>query len=462
MTEGGRTPSTRDIKLHRNFPEDIRTARRSLHIEPDTIKYAACPTCCCLYPPKDSGGVAEWPTECTWRDFKDSPPCGQPLVKSAVHDGESIRAPIYPFVVQDFDSFVGKMLCRPGYEKLLDNGTVFSSHEPFLDIKDGAAIRGLKGPDKKPFMDGLKRKELRLVWSLSVDWFNPFHNKKGGRTASSGSMALLLLNLPPSLRYLPENIYLHAIAPKEPTADRVNHYLEPIVKMMDHSYQHGTHFSKTYDNPRDGRSTRSMIAVEVFDLKGAKRVLGHCSPTSNNNFCSFCTISKADIDNFDWEHWEPRKLEDLRSAAEKWRDAPSAAARKVLYQTYGVRWSALWGLSYFDPTRSVIVDGMHNLFKGLVEFHCRNILGIDRPPPEPEEEKAADPRQLATATKLFARGATRRSLERFTVAVLKALCSDNHITLPDVGRGKRLRKSQILDVLEDFLVGLSNLTSNNI
>ena len=196
MTEGGRTPSARDIKLHRNFPEDLRTARRSLHIKPDTIKYAVCPTCCCLYPPKDSGGVAEWPTECTWGDFKDSPPCGQPLVKSAVHDGESIRVPIYPFVVQDFDSFVGKMLCRPGYEKLLDNGTVFSSHEPFLDIKDGAAIRGLKGPDKKPFMDGLKRKELHLVWSFSVDWFNPFRNKKGGRTASSGSMALLLLNLP--------------------------------------------------------------------------------------------------------------------------------------------------------------------------------------------------------------------------------------------------------------------------
>jgi len=26
-------------------------------------------------------------------------------------------------------------------------------------------------------------------------------------------------------------------------------------------------------------------------------------------------ISKANIDNFDWEHWELRKLEDLRSAA---------------------------------------------------------------------------------------------------------------------------------------------------
>ena len=463
MTEGGRTPSVRDIKLHKFFPTDLRTARQSLNIEPTTIKYATCPTCCCLYPPTNTGTIAEWPTECTWRSFKDSPPCGQPLVKSAVEGGESVRVPIYPYVVQDFDSFVGRMLSRPGYEKILDDGTVFSDEDvAFWDIKDAGSIRDLKGPDNKPFMDGFKRSELRLAWSLSVDWFNPFHNKKGGKSASAGSVAMLLLNLPPSLRYQPENIYLHSITPKEPTADRVNHYLEPLIQTMQHNYRHGTHFTKTYDNPREGRSTRSMLALQVFDLKGAKRVLGHCSPTSNLNFCSFCTISKADIGNFDWQHWEFRQVEDMRSAAEKWRDATSAAERKALYKTYGVRWSALWGLSYFDPTRSVIVDGMHNLFEGLVEFHCRTVLGIDRPPPDQEEEKEADPKQLATASKHFARSPSRRSLERFTIPVLKALCLDHHLLLPEVGRGEKLRKAQILDILEDFLVGLSTLSSNNV
>ena len=185
------------------------------------------------------------------------------------------------------------MLSRPGYEKILDDGTVLSNHDGDIrDIKDGGSIRCLKGPDNKPFMDGFKRNELRLAWSLSVDWFNPFHNKKGGKSASSGLIAMLLLNLPPSLCYQPENIYLHAVAPKEPMADRVNHYLEPIVKMMEYNYQHGTHFTKTCDNPHQGRSTHSMITVNVFDLKGAKRVLGHCAPTSSHNFCPFCTNPK--------------------------------------------------------------------------------------------------------------------------------------------------------------------------
>jgi len=204
---GGCTPSARDTKLGANFPTDLRAARQSLQIEPDTVKYAACSACCSIYPPQKSGKVTEWPTECTWHRFPDSQLCGQPLVKSAVEAGESVRAPICPFVVQDFDSFVGRLLCRPGYEKILDQGTVFSEQSDELwDIKDGLAIRDLKGPDGRPFLDGFKRNELRLAWSLSVDWFNPFHNKQAGKKASCGSIAMLLLNLPPSLRNKPENI----------------------------------------------------------------------------------------------------------------------------------------------------------------------------------------------------------------------------------------------------------------
>ena len=130
-----------------------------------------------------------------------------------------------------------------------------------------------------------------------------------------------------------------------------------------------------------------------------------------------------------------------------------------------MHWSALWGLSYFNPTQSVIVDGMHNVFEGLVEFHCRTVLGIDFPPPELEKEKVADPKQLATATKLFAQSPSRDRLEHFTIPVLKALCSNNHIPLPNVARGKKLKKAQVLDVLKDFLVGplmLSSTTPLNI
>jgi hypothetical protein len=42
----------------------------------------------------------------------------------------------------------------------------------------------------------------------------------------------------------------------------------------------------------------------------------------------------------------------------------------------GVKWSELLCLPYFDPTRFVVIDAMHNLFLGLINEHFQNILGI--------------------------------------------------------------------------------------
>jgi hypothetical protein len=133
--------SEREAYLHSKFPTDIRTARLNLDIEADTTVYASCPKCRCTYPPLKNGRVLAWPSECTWRPFPNSRPCGQSLVKSGVVDGQSVRVPIQPFATQDFDSFVGRILSRPGYEAILDQGTVLNPCQVHLeDIKDKAAI----------------------------------------------------------------------------------------------------------------------------------------------------------------------------------------------------------------------------------------------------------------------------------------------------------------------------------
>jgi len=48
----------------------------------------------------------------------------------------------------------------------------------------------------------------------------------------------------------------------------------------------------------------------------------------------------------------------------------------VIFAQTGVRWSELLRLPYFDPTRFVVIDVMHNLFLGLISKHFQDILGI--------------------------------------------------------------------------------------
>lgn len=155
-------------------------------------------------------------------------------------------------------------------------------------------------------------------------------------------------------------------------------------------------------------------------------------------------------------------MEDLRQAAELWGDAPSASARKALYAKHGVRWSAFWGLSYFDPTRSAIINGMHNLFEGLVQYHCRIVLGIDRPEETHRcrcQEKSADLIQLAAAHRLLAKDPrpSRCKLESMNIPVLKALCIEWGLALPADNRGKRVKKSEIVDVIHGALVSCYQL-----
>ena len=157
-------------------------------------------------------------------------------------------------------------------------------------------------------------------------------------------------------------------------------------------------------------------------------------------------------------------MEDLRQAAELWQDAPSASERKKLYAQYGVCWSAFWDLSYFNPTRCLVIEGMHNFFEGLVPYHCRIVLGIDHPEEcHCHQGKPANPPQLTVAHNLLAKypAPSWLSFKKMTVVVLKVLCTERGLASPVVNRGKQLSKSQIVDVIYGSLVSTCRLSLMN-
>jgi len=70
--------------------------------------------------------------------------------------------------------------------------------------------------------------------------------------------------------------------------------------------------------------------------------------------------------------------QDHYDAAVRWRDADSKKECDRIFMETGVRWSELLCLPYWDPTRFLIIDSMHNLFLGLTWFHFRDLIVIDK------------------------------------------------------------------------------------
>ncbi|MBW0530223.1 hypothetical protein O181_069938 [Austropuccinia psidii MF-1] len=132
-----------------------------------------------------------------------------------------------------------------------------------------------------------------LAFSIYVDWFNA--HGKSTRLASIGPLILICLNLPPSERLKPENVYVAGFitGPKEPTAIQLSYLLMPLIKELKELCK-GYHFSLTSTGP-----SRSFIHVAILkaiaDVVAIGKLTGFISH-SGNHFCNFFTIHKAEIE----------------------------------------------------------------------------------------------------------------------------------------------------------------------
>ncbi|THU77172.1 hypothetical protein K435DRAFT_693539 [Dendrothele bispora CBS 962.96] len=93
--------------------------------------------------------------------------------------------------------------------------------------------------------------------------------------------------------------------------------------------------------------------------------------------CSICRMrGKNLIFNTDRSQWTRRDVEKLRHWANAYRNANTLAERKAIFDDHGVRWSSLWLLEYWDPTRMLVIDTMHCILEGVVHYHCRYVLRL--------------------------------------------------------------------------------------
>jgi len=363
------------------LPKDPCTISASFNLEPEIKQYICCTACCALYPyDPGSGNEGIVAARCSNQPSLKPDICGVPLWKEQMVTGTQTRTVlIKTYVHQGFKSWLGRLLARKGVEDHIDNcDSMRTSHnEPLEDIWPSAVFRDLKDPSGNPFYPG-PGTEGCLVFSLSVDSFDPFGNKTASQSVSSTGIWLVLLNLPWFLRHQREYMYLAGVipGPKKPSIDELNHYIQLIVSELLKLWDPGVHFSRTYKYAL-GRLIQAMLVPIVCDMLAARQLIGYAGSPKSHYFCVYCDLDVDDINITDRKEWLQKSATDVRRFAQLWRDLSDPVQRQSAFEAFGWCWSPLFDLPYFDPIKFTVTDTMHALHLGLLQTHCRKLFRID-------------------------------------------------------------------------------------
>lgn len=365
-------PSQESDKL----PHDPRTVLNRFNLDPYCSSFLQCPVCYALYP--YTGTITSDSPEierCTHRPTPSSPTCNTTLWEERKIGGRTLRAPRRKYIHQNLKEWVGRLLTRPGVEEMLREPCGKRATSTMGDIWDAPVLTNFRGVDGNPFFRNING-ELRLAFSLNADGFHPLHMLEAKQTLSCTAIYMVVLNFPPQLRYLFQNMYLAGVipGPGKPSLDQINHVLSLLVQdLLD--FWKGVFYTITFASA-SGLLTKGAMIPLVCDMLAARQLCGLSSATSTL-FCTFCLLTIQEIENLDKSSWPARDLGEQIRRAQLWRDSESEGDRNEVFKAYGVRWSALLDLPYWNPILFSVVDSMHSAYLGLFQAHCRKIWRIN-------------------------------------------------------------------------------------
>ncbi|KAJ7094902.1 hypothetical protein C8R43DRAFT_1068291 [Mycena crocata] len=185
------------------------------------------------------------------------------------------------------------------------------------------------------------------------------------------------MNLPPELRYLPENVFIVGLlpSPSKPDAVLLKHLLDPIMKTI-LSYEPPGRKVATHYHP-EGVLVQARIIPLIADLPAAREAGGFLSHAAIQ-YCWFCLLTKDENHRLDHLLWNYRTGQQVRKEAEEWKKLETIKARNAKATETGVRPSSLHLLHYWDPVLYTILGFMHNWLEGILEHQLRVLWGVGR------------------------------------------------------------------------------------
>lgn len=455
---------------HFSLNRDINTIMKRFGFFVPTTEYIVCPSCSTLYPADEEGKFQD---ACS-ADLLEKGICGTKLGRLVkLKGGNFITVPRKRFEYQSIKTWLGRLMSRPGMEEVMEE-TVAGMGEKAVarDVWDASFLSSFKWADDLTTKEALThpesggsthRREIRIMVSLGIDWFQAIKTGPGGKISSVGAIFLVCLNLPFWLRLRPENVCLAGMipGPTKPHGDEVDRYFVPVVNDLMDLWTSGVWFTKTHLCDY-GRLSRLALAFNCCDLDAARIVNGFAG-TGSEAFCSFCKLPRAEMHNLDYKSWLRRTPEEHREIAEKWLRQTTLGDRLLLLAKLGYRWTEFLRLPYYNTIMATVLDVMHAIFKNYMGTHL-DFWGVD-----PEVEggdgsartlgRVPSPADMVGG-RLVLRCGTITQVSKLQKHVLQALCLETEcIDYRDV-TGK-LTKDQLTAHLQKWVCWCSTLTRSS-
>ncbi|KAJ3803608.1 hypothetical protein F5876DRAFT_14800, partial [Lentinula aff. lateritia] len=188
---------------------------------------------------------------------------------------------------------------------------------------------------------------------------------------------LYCLNLPLEIRFRPENIFVVGMmpGPHGPTVGTIHHILHHYCNSIMEFDLPGKSMP-TSSHP-GGTRVSARVYPNIADLLGSKKFTGFGSPSATY-FCTWCTLSKEQVESLDYDSWQLRDGNTVKAQAQAWKNAVTLSEKENLFKQNSIRWIPQHDIPYFDPVQHVVLGMMHNTLEGHLEFHLRELWGLGR------------------------------------------------------------------------------------
>ena len=336
------------------LPASIYRFRQMLKLNDHVSQYVVCPKCDQIYHRGScivlTAGKEE-SKKCQYREFPNHPQrarrqCSQLLMK-AVHL-RSNRTILYPFKTYCYHSIQSSLenfLLRPGFLDSCDHWKCRNAGGILQDVYECRIWH--------KFLDVLDASTFTcLALTLNVDWFQPYENT----CASVGVIYLTILNLPCSVRYKRQNIFLVGVipGPSEPSHD-INSYLHPLVNEL-LLFWKGVQMKVCRASGVVSEQIRCILICVTCDIPAGRKVCGFLGHSAQLG-CTKClkpfpgSVGAMNYSGFNRSTWPPRTVESHRINIQRIQQFKTKHAQMVLESKLGCRYSVLMQLPYFDPLK---------------------------------------------------------------------------------------------------------------